>query len=517
MTRAAAAAALAAAFLAAFSLGGRSARADETCSDSLHLKDGRFVDGIPIERADGGLRLKYPSGDVFVPSALVADYVATSAAGDVEARDEEERAKLEKGLVPFEGKWVPKARRDAAIKERTEQKRKQLEELKSHREWRNRYKKETKHFAFEHTIPPEIAQSYMDLLETYYDVFTKKWNIRPGPKTGKLPVCIYSDRKAFNRVSGAPYGVIGYFKFVDPKELDLYYDRLDERLTIDVLFHEGNHYLTHLIDPKFNYPAWVNESLAEYYGASQWDSAKREMSVGHIQEGRLVVIWDAIAGEEWLGLEEMIRIDRFSAIHYAWGWSFVHFLMETPAYASKFQKFYIGLAKDKGIKRVPWAWDMVEVPPDEQIKALRSYLGVKDLKALEKEWHDYIRNTLKIEGGRGFEKAGDWARTNGLEIKAKRFYEKAIELGSTNPLTHHNFGRMLIDKHEEIDRGIGLVRKAVELDPLNARFYATLAQGLKRKGGEENEKEAERLKQLAVEIDPDDYSLQLDIEDVFKD
>ena len=50
---------------------------------------------------------------------------------------------------------------------------------------------------------------------------------------------------------------------MNPIELNFYFDRNDRALTFDVMFHETNHYLTHLLDHEFNYPLWINESLAE--------------------------------------------------------------------------------------------------------------------------------------------------------------------------------------------------------------------------------------------------------------
>ena len=41
---------------------------------------------------------------------------------------------------------------------------------------------------------------------------------------------------------------------------------------------------------------------------------------------------------------------EFTADHYAWGWSFVHYLLENKKYAQKFKNFYVALAREKTIK-----------------------------------------------------------------------------------------------------------------------------------------------------------------------
>ena len=57
---------------------------------------------------------------------------------------------------------------------------------------------------------------------------------------------------------------------------------MDPEQTYNTMFHEANHYLTHLIAPNFAYPRWIDEGLGDYYGTSEWDPAKKKMAVGNI-------------------------------------------------------------------------------------------------------------------------------------------------------------------------------------------------------------------------------------------
>jgi hypothetical protein len=91
----------------------------------------------------------------------------------------------------------------------------------------------------------------MDLMETYYSVFTKQFGVARPPKE-KLKVCFYHDYETFLEVSGAPYGVLAYYRFVQPRELNFYYDRLRPDETTAIMFHEAQHYLSHLLDLKFH-------------------------------------------------------------------------------------------------------------------------------------------------------------------------------------------------------------------------------------------------------------------------
>lgn len=475
-------------------------------ADSLQFKDGRFVDAAKIVEAEGGYKIIYSAGEVFVKKDLVVLAHLSDSSGNYVPQNDEEKAKVEKGLVPFDGKWISKVERDKTVQKRADEAKKVMEEAKKHQEWRDRYITETAHFKFEYTIPQAKCKEYQELMETYFNEFTRKWGIKTDAKTPKLPVCFYHDEEAYYQVSGAPYGAIGYFRFVAPIELNFYYDRNDERLTLDVMFHETNHYLTHLLNPKFDYPAWINESLAEYYGASTWDAKTKKMSVGNIQEGRLVVLQDAMAGDEWQGLEEMIRMPEFSALQYAWGWSFVHMLMESKKYSAPFQKFYVALSTDKNVKRVPYQGDMLQCEPDEVIRLLKQYLGIKDMKAMEKEWHEYVK-TLKLQSHRGYEDAAQWAERWGLRIKAGRYYKTAVEKGTQNPLTYDSYGQWLMND-SQTDEAIKMLEKACELDPLNAYFYLHLGAAWSDKGDKEK---GEKLKKLAVEMEPNDPMLAFQV------
>ncbi len=221
------------------------------------------------------------------------------------------------------------------------------------------------------------------------------------------------------------------------------------------------------------------------------------------QEGRLVVLMDAIKGDKWQGLEDMIKLGRFSATHYAWGWSFIHFLMSNKRYSSRFQRFYIALGTGKGIKRVPYQGDMKQCKPEEVIRGLKAYLGVKDLKQLEKQWHAYVKKQ-KLKTHRGYEDAAQWAERWGLTIRAGRYYRTAIEKGTKNPLTFDNYGEWLVSKNRPAE-AVKKFEKAIELDPMNAYFHLHLGRALISTGDAAGGK---KRKKLALELAPNDAWLE---------
>ena len=401
-------------------------------ADSVLLKDGRTLDCPKVEKqGDGSYKLKFGSGEIVLKGDVVREAFTTSASGAYEPKDDAERAKLEKGLVPHEGKWVTKAERDAQVAKRAAEAKKRIDEAKAHREWRNRYKEKTANFEFEYTIPPDIAKGYIDMMETYYAYFTRQFSCARPPKE-KLKICFYHDYDTFLEVSGASYGVLAYYRFVAPRELNFYYDRLRPDETTAIMFHEAQHYLSHLFDLKFHIPHNFSESMAEYFGGSKWDRATKKMTTGGLQEGRLTEVQTDIAKGERKSLEKLVK-NELGYEDYTWGWTFVHFMMETPKYSKKFQTFYRSLSSAKDIKRVSFQGDMTTIEGPELLRAFKKAMGVDDLAALEKEWNAYIDTKLKLESVVGFEEAAFAASASNRPLRANRFFKLAVENGSTNP------------------------------------------------------------------------------------
>lgn len=484
--------------------------------DAIQLNDGRFVFGPKMTRTAQGITIHFDSAEVVVPASMIKE--ATCSVNEGGASTElsaEAKAKLEKGLVLYDGQWMKKERREGLLEKRRIAREKAIATAREHQLWRNRYTKKTKYFAYEYTIDPDRMEEFVTLMETYYKYFTKEWKITRPSQLGPLKVCFYHDPEYYYQVSGAPRGAIGYFKFtpIGDEELNFYYDRLDERLTIDVMFHETNHYLTHLIDPRFHYPSWVNESLAEYYGASEWDPKKKKMDVGLIQEGRLTVVKDAILSESYQGLEDLINIPHgsFNAIHYAWGWTFVHFLMETPKYEKGFKKFYLALARDPTIKKIPFnIGNMITVEADEQIRALKQFLKVSDLKELEKEWHAYIDKLDQVTA-RGYSEAGKLVLARGMPIKATRYFTTALEKGADDPMTYYGLAQAHRSKRRYTE-SLDCLDKAIARDPLNGVFYVRKAEVLRMQNNYSWNEDIEKLCKLAVEIEPDNIGVLREVD-----
>ena len=473
-------------------------------ADSILFKDGRYYE-VPRATVDQDkILVKYEHGTVTIPMSLVQEYFILDSGGKFTPRTDEERAKVEQGLVPFDGDWIAEAERDRRVEERREKRRERLEEYKEHMLWRNRYKDQTKNFEFEYTVPPEIAEGYRDLFETFYTHVSKEWRIRRrGPR---LKVCLYNNREDFERIGNVPTGVLGYFRFVDPIELNFFYDRRDERMTLDVLFHEASHYMMHLYQERdFTLPPWIDEGLAEYYGASHWDPQTKKLEVGAIQEGRLVRMHDAMDGGEYQDLESLMREPSIDAMQYAWSWALNHMLLEDSKYERKYRKYVQTMARSKSVKREPWPnnpnyqW----VVPQTSIALFQKSLGIRDLGAFEKQWYDYIRS-MEVQSSRGYYEAGLFCQRWNRPVRATLYFKKALEMGSKNPGVYEQLGSVLTSR-KKYDEAIDVLKKGIEIDPLNAHLYMRLGRVHLRQG-KQRDLGAE-LQKLAVEIDPDDNTL----------
>ncbi len=467
-------------------------------ADVLCLKDGRILDGRPMKRVEGGVQIDFENGEILVPAELVVE-VLIEGEPEFVPRTDEEREMLAKGLVPFEGRWLSPKRREELISKRLAERRLALEDLRAHREWRNRHQEETKNFRFQYTVPRYVFEEYRDKMEAYFQVFAKDWKIKTSPKN-KLNVCFYGDRKEFQRTSGAGPWVLGYFKFVGEYDLNIYFDRLDPAETEDVMFHEANHYLQKLINEDFSYPHWPGEALAEYYGASEWDPEKKALHTGLIQEGRLIEVKADIDRGEWIGLRQLITTEGMYE-HYNWGWTLVHFLMNDPEHAKKFQRFFIGLAGGRDVQREDQGVAGLQTVSGEQVfAAFRDYLGLKtdeDVRALEAAWHAHVEGLRNATTG-GLEKAALAAMREGRNLRARRLFQEAIDGGTQNAFTFHKFGEMLLGDGEAA-AAVEQWKRAIALDPLTGDYYLAMARALKASDA----KESERLTALAKEIDPE--------------
>ena len=238
------------------------------------------------------------------------------------------------------------------------------------------------------------------------------------------------------------------------------------------------------------------------------------MVTGGVQEGRLTEVMTDIQAGERKSLADLLQ-NKLGYEDYTWGWTFCHFMMETPKYAANFRKFYIALSRGKDVVRTD-AYGMKSVDGGQIQAVFQRIMGLKDLTLLEQEWMEYVKGKLKVESVVGYEEAAFAAMGSDQKIRAERFFKLAVEKGSTNPTVYRRYGDLKAQKWASRDEAIELYRKGLEFDPLSADLYARLGRQIRSAPGDDNDKEGRRLLELAREIDPDNADLSLLIEDAME-
>ena len=474
-------------------------------ADTLALNDGRFFEGKPIEKKADSYVITFKHGTITVPAALVKSFYKSADGGSFVPTTDLEKEKAAKGFVPWKGRWVKIATVERARAKEDAARQKRMSQMKARRFWRNRAIVKTKRFIYQHTLPDDVFQEFKDLFETYYKFFTKYWGFKPASKFGTVTINIYHDEEYFLQVGGMSKGVLGYYM---PSERDLhfFYDRQNKAFTIDVMFHEGNHMLTHMINKDRWYPWWIGEGMAEYFGASEWDPVKKTMKLGRLQSMRLAVLHAQIKEGKMLKLKTLLEASRMGAIEYSWTWSFCHFMLHTKKYQKRFKKYFMAVGRDKTLKTEALFSTFRGLPSEVARDSLLRYLKVKDIEALQKEWYAYIKKALSIDNRAelNWGEAGWIMSLYGESGKARKYFKKAIDAGSQEAYVHYGYAELKLRQNMP---GIALkyAKKAVELDPLHARAWSLQGQALFR--NDNHDKEGLRLLELAHELDPDDQTL----------
>lgn len=490
--------------------------ASQGAADTLFLMDGRVYEDVTLSLQADILVVQFEHGRVEIREDRVADYVLSDGGelGDVSAEDEQ---KLAEGLVRFQGKWVPPSRRDREVAKLIEAQREAAEARREARKWRNHRVEESRYFRYEYTVPEEVFEFYRDRIEAYYETFDKLWKIRRGD-LGKLVVRMYADPEAFYQVTGISRGVLAFFEWTEPPyRLQFWHDPLDP-LAAPIVFHEYGHYLQKLIEQDFRYNHWPGESLAEYFSTGDWDPKRKKFQVEpRVLEGRLIEIQQDMEDGDLMSLESMIRRgDEQNYTDYTWGWSLVHFLMVSSEHAKNFERFYLGLARDRSVPREHMSvfknTKFAHVDADDQFEYFKKCMRLKgddDVLALQQDWYDHIRS-LEVTSVGGFARAGQTASNQGLDHRARRFFEQAIATGEATSLTHHRYAEVLDDLGER-EEAWEAWHTAIEMDPFVAEYHIGLGKS-KLAGGKQDEGKA-RLR-LAQEIEPDNLYLEDNLEEL---
>ena len=493
--------------------------------DKVLLTDGRLIEGKLLQPTDDATTPLEIRGIVIpVPNAKI-DKTFVEDLEDYVPKNKKEEDYLKKGWVLFEGKWMSRTRREQELAERREAAEKAIAETQRMADWKNAQVVTTPVFKITSNASQDVLDMYVEYLETYYRYFKDVWSISLTPelKKDKIPINIYRTAGDYYKYGGGRPGTLGYFR-PSTMELHLFYDIHDVDGSVNTLFHEANHLITFLIDTGFLYPRWINESVAEYYGSAQIDE-KGNFTVGHLQYGRIAHMQATEKVGKGLTPKQVLLTDHagFTALHYAVGWSFVHFLMESPQYGDKFRTFFGTLPQNRDIAKTNEPWlqgSTIKMARESDVlDALLKKLG-KTIDELDDEWRIWVAQAYGEMPANAYVDAASLAlrfpEDDGSHVeRAMEFFDKATSKGTTNPWAYYRYARMLrlggVENYNEIikphdpepARALEMIDRAIELDPLQALFYAERGEILLMEGELRDIDAVADMAITARAIDPD--------------
>lgn len=216
------------------------------------------------------------------------------------------------------------------------------------------YRSVTKHY----DLVTDVSQAYADVLTAKMEIIYAEYDRRFGfSKTGEVktrgkdlrfPVIVFKDRKNyvewFGRVLHNPQmGAMTGGVYVSAVKHLVFFQNKTLEDTLLVAWHEGFHqYLDYFIEGA---PHWFNEGQAEYFGASDYDEAKKKVKVGQSNAWRVPVLKALIAQKRIPDAKWFMQTDAATFMrvqsdpqygkqgttvgdHYALGWAIVHYCLE---------------------------------------------------------------------------------------------------------------------------------------------------------------------------------------------
>ncbi len=198
----------------------------------------------------------------------------------------------------------------------------------------NSYSLKSKHYQIRTNVPRHVMENeikpFLDVLyDTYVETFRERFGLE-GKGTNFKSTRIYNGFADYHRQTGRPRGNPGYI--VDASELHMLYEDVDPGQFYKTAFHEGAHQFFGGLMPGATLPIWLTEALATYFEACTYSRATRKVTFGSVPSDRLQFAKMQLAGNENPDPEALfmsVQQPQYTALHYALGWSFLHFLIHT--------------------------------------------------------------------------------------------------------------------------------------------------------------------------------------------
>lgn len=255
--------------------------------------------------------------------------------------------------------------------------------------WKRTFRAETPHYVVRTDISQARAQFYAEQLETIGAFYAETFGV--AQPTRPADALLFDTRESYQTYAELTLedrveSTLGYYHPVYDQLL-LFEDPSEGAgpETLRVLYHEGFHQFIHPVIPHL--PYWLNEGMAEYFGASELRDGK-VVRTGLVQPGRLIGLQNYLAkGGKPVAFDRiMLQAPRefYSGnvpLKYAQAWSMVHYFMTAGAgtYRRVLQT-YVDLLRAG--KSNPEAWT--------------GAFGKLDLHIAEKQWLEAVKR-MKVE------------------------------------------------------------------------------------------------------------------------
>ncbi len=338
--------------------------------------------------------------------------------GDVLVNGEwldEETGNKKLGRVKYKGKWVSKEKAEELEKLEKLKKNKALEgfleelEAREGRPWASVEPIETEHYYVKCNSTEKVARKYSlvmeDLYEAYDSMFPEIQYPRRFNEKGKI--FIFRNHDEFMDFHIQMQDAGGFYAFAD-RGVRAYHGSFGVTGSTEmVLAHEATHQFQGMIMANIGMtvPIWLIEGMAVYYGDGT-KFTKSGVKLHEIPRDRLATLKEAIRTGRYRKLQDLlVTPQRMFGPFYNHGWGVIYWCLQGEKHGA-----HDGSGKkvwDEYLKRVcsdampsPYNVNLMEHYAKERdffIKLLLQHTKYNTVEEWEKDYKDFILNTLKLE------------------------------------------------------------------------------------------------------------------------
>ncbi len=237
----------------------------------------------------------------------------------------------------------------------------------------------TKHYKIISDLDSKTVSKYakhMEAIHAHYTAFFKPKNL---PER-RSEVLLFRTREGYQTyaeltTNDRAESTLGYYH--PHYHQLLIFQGLDPEQTLRVMYHEAFHQYVHQLIPLI--PIWLNEGMAEYFGASEVKKGK-VVRTGLIQHGRLSSLRAGIKmGFKPLDFKKIMLMSQgefygsSASLYYAQAWSMVHFFFSQPKLKQVLVDYLEALRKRQSPKQ-----------------AFEATFGKEDLVQAKKDWRRHL-------------------------------------------------------------------------------------------------------------------------------